>query len=202
MRPDFDKASYPQACVIEGGKVLTLRKREQAMQQLFEDTSKIPVATWEASGDGSRLGLLVGGSSALDDKIAATQKYSDTLLDPFADDVFRTTCLHSLFDCYSDSTQQTDSTHRIMLTPRERLSLSAINVSLPIYDALPCSLHGSRRGHLLTVALSIDPPEPFSENTIPVNPSTRMASRESSACHVQCLQQTEQPCLRRDFLGS
>ena len=42
--PNFDKYTFPHACVTEGDEVLTLRREDQRTQKFFADTSKIPGA--------------------------------------------------------------------------------------------------------------------------------------------------------------
>ena len=43
--PDFDKDTYPHACVVVRDDAMSLRREEQEIQQLFVDTSKIPAAS-------------------------------------------------------------------------------------------------------------------------------------------------------------
>ena len=43
--PEFDK-EYPEACVIEGEEVLTLRPEERGTQKLFVNTKQIPRGIW------------------------------------------------------------------------------------------------------------------------------------------------------------
>ena len=42
--PDFDKDTYPHACVIAGDEVLTRRREVRGVEKLFVDTSQVPAA--------------------------------------------------------------------------------------------------------------------------------------------------------------
>ena len=48
---NFDKDTYPYACVTERDDVLTLRRKEHGTQNFFVDTSKMPGEPLLLEGD-------------------------------------------------------------------------------------------------------------------------------------------------------